>query len=128
MLSAGIQPHRQTGRRNKKLLKASDWAATKQDYCESCRLIHNGAKCDGCDWRCPEKLPGNAEVDELWQFARTQWRVAFGGAYALDYSAVIRIAEALEIDVTPSLMEKIRVLELDQLRRWKEADHGEEGR
>lgn len=51
----------------------------------------------------------------------TQWRTGFGGLVGLDYTAMYRIAETLDVQITQQLLEKIQLLELDTLTDRKKA-------
>ena len=74
-------------------------------------------------------LPETIEALELWRAVQTQWRVGMG-PMGLDYNALIKIADLMEIDLTPRMMGKIRALEryfLDK-RREKHAERDPAGR
>jgi hypothetical protein len=72
-------------------------------------------------------MPDNRDAWDLWQAAKTQWRVGMGGLVGIDYTAVRQIAVVLDIDMTPALLYKLRELESYTLQYCmkKEADnHG----
>ncbi len=67
-------------------------------------------------------MPENADAWDLWNLCSTQWRVGFS-LVGLDYLAVYETAKIHEIEMTPQLHQKIRVLERFELERAKkEAD------
>ncbi|QTX33209.1 DUF1799 domain-containing protein [Aminithiophilus ramosus] len=67
--------------------------------------------CSLCPERCPELLPENGEIMELWSYVRGQWRLGGDVVAGLDYGAVLAVADALGIDVGPGVLEGIRTLE-----------------
>jgi hypothetical protein len=56
-------------------------------------------------------MPENDEALELWLAVRTQWRAAGFGLVGLDYPAVERMAERLEIELSFCMLRKIQALE-----------------
>jgi len=70
-----------------------------------------------------EVLPGNAAVWDLLMQCRTQWRVGFGGVYAIDLAAVIEAARCCGIVPDGGFLEKVGIFEEEVLRalRRKEA-------
>ncbi len=68
-------------------------------------------------------MPENEEAWELWLEVRTQWRTAGFGVIGLDYTAVYREAERLEIDLSPCMMKKIKALESFELGRTNEKEN-----
>lgn len=66
----------------------------------------------------------------MWNSITTQWRTDFGALVGLDYPALFAVAKCLNIDVTPAMMEKIRLYEQKEIEKWqKESDkHGSQGR
>lgn len=53
----------------------------------------------------------------LWNEAKTQWRVSEYGPVGLDYPAVFAVAKLLNIDLTPAMLAKLRVIEAAVLER-----------
>jgi hypothetical protein len=96
-------------------------AGRRQEYCEACRNTQTQTdkkiKCRTCEARCPEIMPENREVWQLWIYVNTQWRVSNGGIVGLDYTAVFAIAEVYGIELTPALCRKIKALEIHEIRR-----------
>ena len=70
-----------------------------------------------------EVLPGNTAVWDLLMQCRTQWRVGFGGVYAIDLAAVIEAARCCGIVPDGGFLEKVGIFEGEVLRalRRKEA-------
>lgn len=64
-------------------------------------------------------MPGNRDAFEVLIFSATQWRTGFNGACGLDYTAVIAIAQSLEIKCDRNLLEKIRTYERAVLENLK---------
>lgn len=58
----------------------------------------------------------NIDAWELWIEVRTQWRGAGMGIVGLDYNALYREAERLEIELSPCNMKKIKCLEAMTLK------------
>ncbi len=56
------------------------------------------------------------------QAVRTQWRGAAFSVIGLDYNTVYAEADRMEIDLTPCLMNKIRVVEMLELNRMNKRD------
>ncbi len=109
-----------------------DWAATKAEFCRDCRLSYSRKRiipdCAPCRFLCPELLPGNFEAMDLWLMVNTQWRIGFISTAAgtqtvktgLDFPAVLAIAEINQAEMTPELFDKIKALELYELKRQRE--------
>lgn len=68
-------------------------------------------RCSRCSFRCPRLLPENGPAFALWQEVCGQWRVGFGGRYALDWSAVFAISEHLGFEMDAHTWPKLRALE-----------------
>lgn len=84
-------------------------------------------ECRTCPDRAPELFRENAAAWRLWNAACTQWRTSFGGVVGIDYTAVSIIARAMDIRLTPCLMEKLKKLEMYELERLnKEDNHGKD--
>lgn len=64
-------------------------------------------------------MPGNRDAFEVLIFSATQWRTGFNGTCGLDYTAVITIANALEIKCDRILLEKVRIYEKSVLENLK---------
>lgn len=72
--------------------------------------------------RPPDLIPENADIAQLWLTAQTQWRVAFGGAVGLDYTAVAECARWLGIELrSPRVWRGMQALEREALREAAEA-------
>ena len=67
-------------------------------------------------------MPENAEAWALWGYARTQWRMGGMGPVGLDFPAALKLAEVLDIEVTPGLLSKLRALEHSVLRQMAERE------
>lgn len=59
----------------------------------------------------------NFEIMELWRYIATQWRIGLGGAVGLDYNSMFAVAGILEIQMTPEILSKIRILEYKTLSK-----------
>lgn len=79
-------------------------------------------ECATCDARAPELFPENIPTWKLWNAVCTQWRTSFGGVVGLDYTAVLAMARAMEIDVTPAVMDKLKQLEMYELVRLNKTE------
>lgn len=53
----------------------------------------------------------NWDVWNFWLLISTQWRTSFGGLIGLDYTAVTKVAEIEDVEITPCFLEKIKALE-----------------
>lgn len=96
-------------------------------YCMAACGCECGEKeeCATCEARAPALFPENRDAWRLWNAACTQWRTSFGGVVGIDYTAVFYIAQAMDIEITPALMEKLKRLEMYEVSRLnKEEDHG----
>jgi hypothetical protein len=71
-------------------------------------------------------LEENEEALELWQAVSTQWRASGFGLVGLDYMALWKAAEVLEIEMTSPLFKKIQALERFELARARDDRAGEE--
>lgn len=67
----------------------------------------------------------NQQAWFLWSLVDTQWRVAAFSIVGLDYPAVFQIAKLYDIEVTPALHQKIRLLEIQELKSQKKPGAGE---
>jgi hypothetical protein len=65
----------------------------------------------------PEIMPENFEVLELWNDVNTQWRTGGMGVVGLDYREVRARARELDIDLSPCVWRKIRMLESKTLEK-----------
>lgn len=65
-------------------------------------------------------MPENEEALWFYLEVRTQWRVSIGGLVGLDYGAVKNEAERLEVDLSNSLMAKIKAIERAEIGRGNE--------
>lgn len=86
-----------------------------------CRELYGEGKkkCSAC---VPELMSENEDAWDLWRACATQWRVGgMGGLIGLDYAAVFRVAEVMEIEMTAVLLLKIRALETQALDRQAES-------
>jgi hypothetical protein len=88
---------------------ANDLAEAGAPPAEVVRWLAAGAAADesGDLWLWADLAP----AFELLRASGTQWRAGFGGAYALDYSAVRWIARVHKVRVTPQLLADLAVLE-----------------
>ena len=55
--------------------------------------------------------PGNLDFWDVLNLCATQWLVGFGGPYGLNYVAISITAQALEIEVNRSFLEKLKYFE-----------------
>jgi len=62
-------------------------------------------------------MPANRDAWDLWIYSRTQVRSGGMGPIGLDYPAVWQVADILGIPITPALLNKIRILEMEWLKR-----------
>ena len=76
--------------------------------------------CEDCDNRCPELLAENYTAWYLYSRVQTQYNYTFGGVVGLDYPAVFATAEILGIEITPSIMAKIQLLEHEHIKEVTE--------
>ena len=78
----------------------------------------------------PEIMAENEDAWRLWEYAATQWRVGLGGRSGIDYGSVLRIADAIPVDVCEELLFKIRALEQETLQNDKKSsqtrNHGQD--
>ena len=49
---------------------------------------------------------------------QTQWRSSGFGMIGLDYNAVFRVADALGIEMSEGLLNKMQAMEFDCLEEW----------
>ncbi|WMW64392.1 DUF1799 domain-containing protein [Nitratidesulfovibrio liaohensis] len=93
--------------------------------CAACRRKfterRQAAPCAECSHRPPRLFLQSLPAWRLWMAVCTQWRTGFGGLVGLDYSAMYRVAETLNVQITPQVLEKIQLLELDTLTDRKKA-------
>ncbi|MEN6568061.1 MAG: DUF1799 domain-containing protein [Veillonellales bacterium] len=90
----------------------------KQDY--PCYKNRSASSCNGCEFERPELDPINYDIWYLWGAISTQWRTAVGERLVfvgLDYVALYAVAETLDIEITPAILAKIRLLELSYISR-----------
>jgi len=78
-------------------------------------------------------MPENRPTFALWQEVCGQWRVGFGGRFALDWPAVFAIAEHLGFEPDAHTWPKLRALERatledDEIRREKDRETQGQGR
>ncbi|MCF8094473.1 MAG: DUF1799 domain-containing protein [Desulfobacteraceae bacterium] len=62
----------------------------------------------------------NEDAWDLYCALQSQWRVSGFGIVGLDYSQIWPVAEMLEIEVTPDVFRKIRMLEAEELKEQAE--------
>jgi hypothetical protein len=92
-------------------------------YCRTCHDAGHDTDCRICpNGSGPELIPENHDAVELMQAVLTQWRGAGFGVIGLDYNTVYIEADRMEIDLTPCMMNKIRVLEMLELNRMNKRD------
>ena len=74
-----------------------------------CRQLQENPDCKTCT---PEIEEENEDAWELWNAVSTQWRIGgMGALIGLDYTALFRVAEAMEIEMSALLLRKIKRLE-----------------
>jgi hypothetical protein len=111
------------------------WLVERYDYCKLCKLNNKptDSDCEECEYNCPELLEENNETWRLWNVANRQWCVGTVGnmdrimsiPLGLDYTAMFTIANAMDIDVCPSMLRKIHMLEKYEIERIrKELENG----
>lgn len=104
--------------------------AKRAEYCSKmCRphFIRTKQKtpCEGCEHNPPVLDKDNFEVYELLRASATQWKTsAMGDTIGLDYNAVFKIAEILEIQIDH---EKLKVLQAVEWAVISKAEGGEIG-
>lgn len=91
----------------------------RQNYCEICKQFAK-IDCLNCSDKAPELLQENQESWYLWSKLQTQWNVGYAGLIGLNYQSIELLAEIEAIDLTPSIMNKIRTLELETLKNERE--------
>jgi len=64
----------------------------------------------------PQLMPENEDALELWFNVKTQWRSAGGGLIGLDYGEVRIRARELDIDMSPLMWRKLKMLESSVLQ------------
>ena len=97
----------------------SEWSA----YCEMCRDEHLNTDCSTCEARPPQLMPMNRRVYHLWLHCQTQWNWSGGMEpllTGLDYPGIYRIAEMMDVEITPSDLYKLQALEWDTIQRTRE--------
>lgn len=63
-------------------------------------------------------MQANVEAAELWRAVATQWRYAgMGFPAGLDYTAMYQVARTLEIEIDTAMLNKIRALECEYIRK-----------
>lgn len=81
----------------------------------ACQEARGAGCCSTCEQRAPVLDPVNYDVWDLWSSVLTQWRSVAGMDrivfLGLDYQAVAVVAEALDIEITPAILNKLRLLE-----------------
>lgn len=109
----------------KKIVEVWKWYTNENsgpEKCKGCKQFqeirketidcHNykgsGVACDN--------LPPVMDHDEedflgFWRYICNQWRVGMGGAYALDYTAIIGVADKLGFDLDEIEMRRLKALE-----------------
>lgn len=78
--------------------------------------------CRTCEWACPELLPSNLDIWELWGVCNTQWRVGMAGPVGLDIPAARELAEVLGLDFSPAMLLRVRALELAALEEMNKPE------
>lgn len=68
--------------------------------------------CSKCKARCPDLLYANELIWQIWILVNTQWRVTFGSITGLDYNALKIVTEALDVPLTPGILQAIKALEM----------------
>ncbi|WP_459900084.1 DUF1799 domain-containing protein [Desulfobaculum senezii] len=68
----------------------------------------------------PQLHADNAEAYRLWRAACTQWRATGFGVVGLDYPALFAVADIVDVDVTPRVLELVQGLERFELQRASE--------
>jgi hypothetical protein len=77
----------------------------------------------------PELLEENEDAWDLWSMSGTQWRTGGMGLVGLDYNAVWKVAETIEIEMSVTILRKLRALEHAMIERQRDdmPDPGSEG-
>ncbi len=75
--------------------------------------------CDTCEFGSPpvELSKENETAFELWIECITQWRTGPAGIIGIDYAVIHLEAKRLQIELSPCLMRKIKLLERSVLRK-----------
>lgn len=68
--------------------------------------------CANCEAKCPDLMYSNELIWRIWILVNTQWRVTFGGITGLDYNALKVVADALDVPLTPGILQAIKALEM----------------
>ena len=76
--------------------------------------------------RSSGQLPEEEEALELWLAVNTQWRVGMS-LVGLDYNVLFKMADRLEIDLSPCVMKKIRRLEIHTIANQGKSDAERDG-
>lgn len=81
--------------------------------------------CEGCSKAPPRLLPENEPVYSCLLLCSRQLRVAFAGAYALDWNVVGRVADDMGIGTDEAFWDAVRICEgiiIENLPRGKNDD------
>lgn len=68
--------------------------------------------CYNCEAKCPDLFYANELIWQIWILVNTQWRVTFGTITGLDYNALKIVMEALDVSLTPGILQAIKALEM----------------
>lgn len=96
------------------------WIVERQAYCIHCQKANKRTNCAACEYKTPMLMEENGDVWQIWQAARTQWRVGMDRLVGLDYPAVFQLAAILDIEITPCLLKKLDALETYTLKCQQE--------
>lgn len=61
----------------------------------------------------------NRDIWKLWSAVKTQWRAGFDQLIGLDYMAIEKIAEMMDIEMNPCMLKKLDEIEFYMLSRQK---------
>jgi len=103
-----------------------EWVQQTSKYCDGCKKLptHSHTDCQSCTNKGPEIAPENREFFSFWGSVNTQWRTNMDGPIGLDYSAVLQVADLLNIDVSPAMLHKLQLIEQTILAEKGSDKHG----
>lgn len=76
------------------------------------KSIEEHLGCYNCEAKCPDLFYANELIWQIWILVNTQWRVTFGAITGLDYNALKIVTEALDVPLTPGILQAIKALEM----------------
>lgn len=86
-----------------------------RSYCGTCleaaKQEEIDRDCEVCPGRMPELSPDNERLFNCFLLCESQVRAGFGGAYALDWSVVVRVADDMGITTNSTFYVLLRAFQ-----------------